>query len=255
MTDNKDALDVDHRAWEIAWTLDSCDAESAIVALCARVREDALRPVGDVEKDLIEKLAAIEHERWSRWHKHARKNWTSDRVERWDRQAETTYGNLSESEKELDRHEVMEYWPLIKALCARVEAAAKLNCVNNHADSERVKEWAWSANRKPANTAFTEGPNRQMAYLIEQVEFDARSKEKERCAKIARNYLSRTFRLNFKCVCGHDFGGHDLTGKIKFKQDGCCLCECSAFTFVRTLPEEILADKGGENQANITKLI
>ena len=67
---------------------------------------------GDMEV-LIEKLAEIEHARWSRWHKHAAKNWNVAMVSRWNQQADTPYHQLSGKEKESDRREVMEYWPLI----------------------------------------------------------------------------------------------------------------------------------------------
>lgn len=74
-------------------------------------------------EELIEKLAAIEHERWADWqkwcHKVLRENnpspEQSDILERWDRQIETTYAELSEKEKQSDRDQVMRYWPLIQA--------------------------------------------------------------------------------------------------------------------------------------------
>lgn len=63
--------------------------------------------------ELIEDLAHIEHARWSRWHKYARSKWTIENLGRWDRQADTDYRLLSESEKESDRREVLEYLPII----------------------------------------------------------------------------------------------------------------------------------------------
>ena len=38
------------------------------------------------------------------------------------------------------------------------------------ADAARVVAWARDPNRKPANTAFTAGPERQAAYWIEWTE-------------------------------------------------------------------------------------
>ena len=35
------------------------------------------------------------------------------------------------------------------------------------ADYRRVMEWMYDKDRKPANTAFTEGPERQLAYTVE----------------------------------------------------------------------------------------
>ncbi len=40
------------------------------------------------------------------------------------------------------------------------------------ADFQRVVEWAKSKNRKPANLAFTAGPERQAAYWIEWAEIN-----------------------------------------------------------------------------------
>lgn len=73
--------------------------------------------------DLLEQLAAIEHERWSHWqswmHEQCyRKTGGSliipaDLVTRWERQAQTAYADLTEPEKQSDRDQVMRYWHLI----------------------------------------------------------------------------------------------------------------------------------------------
>lgn len=74
-------------------------------------------------KNLIEKLAAIEHERWSAWHKWMRDRQTPENMARWNKQADTPYAELSEEDKEKDRREVMRYWALIEAeLAAQKEA-------------------------------------------------------------------------------------------------------------------------------------
>lgn len=82
------------------------------------------------ESELLEQLAAIEHERWADWqkwcHKVLRENNPSpeqgDILERWDRQIETSYAELSEKEKQSDRDQVMRYWPLIVAYQSTREA-------------------------------------------------------------------------------------------------------------------------------------
>lgn len=76
----------------------------------------------DKWEDLIEKLADIEHQRWSDWqkwcHKILRENCPSQKLEkvleRWDKQINTDYKDLSEKEKESDREQVMRYFLLIK---------------------------------------------------------------------------------------------------------------------------------------------
>ena len=70
-------------------------------------------------EDLIEKLAAIEHERWAHWqsylHSKCRKNndgsltIPKELVDKWKKQIETRYHNLTEKEKESDREQVMKY--------------------------------------------------------------------------------------------------------------------------------------------------
>jgi len=80
---------------------------------------------------LIERLAKVEHDRWSRWHRHAYENWTPRRVKRWNELASTLYAELTEELKEKDRQEVKHYWALIAtALSAEyqrgLEDAAKI---------------------------------------------------------------------------------------------------------------------------------
>jgi hypothetical protein len=69
-----------------------------------------------VSDELIEILADIEHERWSKWMRYMFEcgtfneggTWTmpADKVERWHRQVGTPYAELSDREKESDRDEV-----------------------------------------------------------------------------------------------------------------------------------------------------
>jgi hypothetical protein len=76
------------------------------------------------DEELIEKLAEIEHTRWSDWqrwmHQCAVRNpdgsltIPADLVTRWERQINTSYADLSEREKESDREQVRRYWDLVK---------------------------------------------------------------------------------------------------------------------------------------------
>lgn len=75
------------------------------------------------ESGLYEKLAAIEHQRWSDWQRYvhglcARQVDGSlvipaEQVARWERQINTDYPDLTEDEKNSDREQVDRYWPLI----------------------------------------------------------------------------------------------------------------------------------------------
>jgi hypothetical protein len=76
---------------------------------------------------LVERLAAVEHERWSHWQRYMHSKSTKqsdgsllippDLVKQWERQLSTPYGELTEKEKESDREQVRKYLPiLIEAL-------------------------------------------------------------------------------------------------------------------------------------------
>lgn len=43
----------------------------------------------------------------------------------------------------------------------------KMSRVNNYANAERLVEWIRSDKRRPANVSFTAGPERQVAYAVE----------------------------------------------------------------------------------------
>lgn len=72
---------------------------------------------------LIERLAEVEHQRWSHWqrylHEQAKKLpdgsllIPADLVNRWEQQLSTPYEELSETEKESDREQVRKYLPII----------------------------------------------------------------------------------------------------------------------------------------------
>ena len=74
---------------------------------------------------LMEKLAAIEHERWAHWQQymHDQCQRADDRsliipaqlAQRWQTQIETPYEDLTESEKDSDREQVRRYLPIIGA--------------------------------------------------------------------------------------------------------------------------------------------
>lgn len=94
---------------------------------------------GDVSADLIEQLAAIEHERWASWQSylHGKCERTPDGglaipaalVERWERQIATPYADLSDAEKASDREQVMRYWPLIEEYKRQPEETRPLRIV------------------------------------------------------------------------------------------------------------------------------
>lgn len=76
-----------------------------------------------IDSELREKLAEIEHERWSDWVRHmftkgVRNSDGSftidvDSVAQWERQMDTDYADLPESEKRGDRQQVSRYQDLL----------------------------------------------------------------------------------------------------------------------------------------------
>jgi len=74
---------------------------------------------------LIDKLAAVEHERWAHWQRylHSKGQRLTDgslvlpaeMVQHWEKQIATSYASLSESDKISDRQQVRRYLPIIAA--------------------------------------------------------------------------------------------------------------------------------------------
>ena len=75
------------------------------------------------KRELYERLAAIEHERWADWQRylHSKCERNPDGlltipaslVAHWERQIATPYEQLSEAEKDSDREQVDRYWHLL----------------------------------------------------------------------------------------------------------------------------------------------
>lgn len=83
---------------------------------------DAIRKVLESEQ-LVDELAAVEHERWAHWqryvHDHCERQQDGSLVipaelaARWEAQIETPFVGLSEREKDSDREQVRRYLPVI----------------------------------------------------------------------------------------------------------------------------------------------
>jgi len=57
----------------------------------------------DSTDNVLERLAALEHEQWAHWTRHMLDNLYPENIERWKRQVETPYEELTEKEKDSDR--------------------------------------------------------------------------------------------------------------------------------------------------------
>ena len=76
------------------------------------------------EKELLEKLADLEHDRWSRWEVYRERRLESlsgsvnkmvEQEQNWKRKRELRYDQLTEQEKESDRAEARHTLILLKA--------------------------------------------------------------------------------------------------------------------------------------------
>jgi hypothetical protein len=78
---------------------------------------------------LLERLAAVEHERWAHWQRYMHSKGvkqpdgsmvlSKELVDRWERQLSTPYAELGDAEKESDREQVKKYLPIIAAALSR----------------------------------------------------------------------------------------------------------------------------------------
>lgn len=82
------------------------------------------KTVNETKAETLEALSDLEHDSWARWMEHlfkvSKKNSDGtvtipkDKVDRWERQVETDYEDLSNKEKESDRKEVRKFLKVAK---------------------------------------------------------------------------------------------------------------------------------------------
>ncbi|MHC0463029.1 hypothetical protein [Kosakonia cowanii] len=83
-----------------------------------------------LKKELLEKLAALEHERWSHWQKYLHSKCyrnkdgsltiPADLVEKWERQIATPYAALSYDEQDSDREQVSNVVLILERFIKRI---------------------------------------------------------------------------------------------------------------------------------------
>lgn len=81
------------------------------------------------DEQTVERLAAIEHERWAHWQRYVHEQCErqedgslvipAELAERWETQIETPYAELSEQEKDSDREQVHRYLSTIIDMLTR----------------------------------------------------------------------------------------------------------------------------------------
>lgn len=112
------------------------------------------------KEELKEKLAAIEHERWSDWQKYVhglmehhddpmREEMVLDAgwYYRWQKQINTPYAELTDKEKASDMEQVDRYWNLIEKFIsdtvARAEIEARIGMVEYYDQVPSNKDMDW----------------------------------------------------------------------------------------------------------------
>jgi hypothetical protein len=84
-----------------------------------------VRSLPETKVELIDQLAAIEHERWADWQRYffskCERNGDGSLtvpagyVDALEKQIRTSYNDLSDEERASDRGEVLRYWPYVRA--------------------------------------------------------------------------------------------------------------------------------------------
>jgi len=100
-----------------------------------------------VLETLVEKLAAIEHERWAHWQRYMHDKGErrpdgslvlpAELVRHWDTQFATRYVDLSEKEKTSDREQVRRYLPVIAAALSDYDSATGIGERAENGDIQR----------------------------------------------------------------------------------------------------------------------
>jgi hypothetical protein len=72
---------------------------------------------------LKEELADLEHQQWAHWTQYMLDNLTPENIDRWRRQIDTPYINLSEKEKKSDRR-----WYHLPLMSVRARSKNQLCC-------------------------------------------------------------------------------------------------------------------------------
>ena len=97
-----------------------CYAPDAVVR---KMQAEVERLQGIASSDvLLEKLADLEHERWSGWMRWMFDNWSEENVARWKRQMVTSYADLPEHSKESDRKEARKTMAVFREAAEAKEA-------------------------------------------------------------------------------------------------------------------------------------
>lgn len=130
--------------------------------------------------DLFEELSAIQHDIWASWQRYVHDNKTvatsqyeatqgriinQDDFERWQKQIDTPYAELTEKEKDGDREQVNKFWHLIESMVERVKE------LENYQLSVRAIAEVYQGNKDvPVTVVDLKNKNVEQAGQIKELE-------------------------------------------------------------------------------------
>jgi hypothetical protein len=109
-------------AYYAAWReVEKCEQRIADLTAPATVegdiaRDGVLSARKRADDALVEALAALEHDRWSRWETYRESVDSPERRDEWKRKRETPYADLTHEEQESDRVEARETIALLREM-------------------------------------------------------------------------------------------------------------------------------------------
>lgn len=115
-------------------------------------------------------------------------------------------------------------------LAEEIIIAAMIKCIEEHANASHVIDWMKDPKRKPAITAFTEGPERQIAYEFERVLDSDLDKAH---AEWVRNQMVTDVQLVSKVKAK----AYDDAAKIVLKSHT-CLKDCKCLLFAENIRQK-----------------
>ena len=96
-----------------------------LLSLYMIFQESPLKPKITLTNEIVEAISDLEHRQWVHWTSYFLENLSVENIERWKRQIQTKYQDLSEAEKESDRSWARHVFSVLQDLGFEVEWAEK----------------------------------------------------------------------------------------------------------------------------------
>ena len=136
------------------------------------------------EEEFVEKGADLEHDRWARWQEYMFSKMSEqfitswgkngfvlpqEFVDRWFRQIDTPYSELSEEEKESDRKETRNYLPLINSnFISKEDLQQMLEGIDTEKESDTPQK-VMSESENTYNEGLDKGKKKTIEIVIRKI--------------------------------------------------------------------------------------